>query len=119
MGNYKRLAEVWLDEHKESFYRMKPEAREMEYGEVNKMHAVRERLNCKDMDWYLTNVDVEMAWEEKHICIPGAPRDLGGCKKPHPAPSRSPIDRVMPPAEFKQLWNALPHVAKPRAKSDL
>jgi hypothetical protein len=23
-------------------------------------------------DWYLKHVDVELAWEEDHICIPGA-----------------------------------------------
>ena len=26
-------------------------------------------------DWYLKNVDVELAWEEKHICIPGARKE--------------------------------------------
>ncbi|CAK9108524.1 unnamed protein product [Durusdinium trenchii] len=67
-----QLAEVWLDGHKESFYKVKPEARNMPAGELQQMQESRERLKCQDMDWYLQNVDVELAWEENHICIPGA-----------------------------------------------
>eukprot|EP00913_Durusdinium_trenchii_P020535 g19288.t1 len=42
--NYKRLAEVWLDGHKESFYKVKPEARNMPAGELQQMQESRERL---------------------------------------------------------------------------
>ena len=33
--------------------------------------------NFHNQDWYLKNVDVELAWEENHICIPGANKELG------------------------------------------
>ena len=33
--------------------------------------------NFHNEDWYLKNVDVELAWEENHICIPGANKELG------------------------------------------
>ena len=33
--------------------------------------------NFHNEDWYLKNVDVELAWEESHICIPGANKELG------------------------------------------
>ena len=33
--------------------------------------------NFHNEDWYLKNVDVELAWEENHICIPGASKELG------------------------------------------
>lgn len=112
--NYKRLAEVWLDGHKDSFYKMKPEAREMEFGDIKEMHKVRERLKCKDMDWYLENVDVEAAWEEHHICIPGAPKHQGGCEKAQAANGRSTIDRFMPVKEFKERWASLPTVNPPK-----
>jgi len=108
--NYKRLAEVWLDDHKESFYKVKPEARPMEFGNVSDMRKFRERLKCEDMDWYLQNVDVELAWEESRACIPGASKEIGGCNASTPAPTRSTIDQIMPREELIKAWEALPGI---------
>eukprot|EP00435_Cladocopium_sp_Y103_P029738 s36_g7.t1 len=105
--NYKRLAEVWLDGHRKSFYKVKPEAQSMHIGNLKEMKAARERLKCHDMDawlmpwlwpidldWYLKNVDVELAWEEDHICIPGASKAQFGCDSATPAPQRSTLDKA-------------------------
>ncbi|CAK9108476.1 unnamed protein product [Durusdinium trenchii] len=105
--NYKRLAEVWLDGHKESFYKVKPEARNMPAGELQQMQESRERLKCQDMDWYLQNVDVELAWEENHICIPGAKKEENGCRSSTPAPARSTLDKVMPLKDFRKVRKRL------------
>eukprot|EP00434_Breviolum_minutum_P023562 symbB.v1.2.020785.t1/scaffold1766.1/size102418/4 len=105
--NYKRLAEVWLDDHKKSFYKVKPEARPMDIGTMQEMKATRERLQCHDMDWYLKNVDVELAWEENHICIPGANKDQDGCASKTPAPQRSTLDKVMSVKEFRKAQKLL------------
>jgi len=101
--NYKRLAEVWFDGHRKYFYRVKPEARGMKIGDVSSMIAMRERLNCKDMDWYLKNVDVELAWEVSRICIPGAALHEGGCSTQTPAPGKTTTDKVMKISEYRKL----------------
>lgn len=104
--NYKRLAEVWLDGHRKSFYKVKPEAQSMHIGTLKEMKAARERLKCHDMDWYLKHVDVELAWEEDHICIPGASKAQFGCDSAA-APQRSTLDKVMSTQEFRKAQNAL------------
>ncbi|CAJ1365767.1 unnamed protein product [Effrenium voratum] len=93
--NYKRLAEVWLDNHTDSFYKVKPEARSMSPGDLSNMQQSRQRLSCRSMDWYLQNVDLELAWEEKRICIPGARKDQNGCDSSQPAPGRSSLDKAL------------------------
>ena len=60
--NFNRLAEVWMDEYKELYYNKKPQARNMEYGDISERVALRERLGCKNFKWYIENVfpDVQM-----------------------------------------------------------
>jgi len=101
VANYRRIAEVWLDEYLPQFYKMKPDARERKLGRLTKPKALREQLQCKSMKWFLENVDVEMGWEAERICVPNC---AGGpppcCKKPG-APGRSTIDRVMPAKDYR------------------
>eukprot|EP00747_Dinoflagellata_sp_TGD_P169411 gnl/TRDRNA2_/TRDRNA2_198348_c0_seq1.p1 gnl/TRDRNA2_/TRDRNA2_198348_c0~~gnl/TRDRNA2_/TRDRNA2_198348_c0_seq1.p1 ORF type:complete len:556 (-),score=86.13 gnl/TRDRNA2_/TRDRNA2_198348_c0_seq1:323-1990(-) len=102
--NYKRLAEVWFDEpYLEHFYKVKPEARELDIGDVSAMKAFRERLGCKSMDWYLNNVDVEMKWESTRICIPGAGPGYGGCETDRPAVPLSTTDKRITREEYKEM----------------
>ncbi len=60
--NFNRLAEVWMDEYKELYYNKKPQARNMEYGDISKRVELRKRLKCKSFKWYIENVypDVQM-----------------------------------------------------------
>ena len=60
--NFNRLAEVWMDEYKELYYNKKPQARNMEYGDISARVKLRERLGCKSFRWYIENVypDVQM-----------------------------------------------------------
>ncbi|XP_068749181.1 polypeptide N-acetylgalactosaminyltransferase 13-like [Montipora capricornis] len=60
--NFNRLAEVWMDEYKELYYNKKPQARNMEYGDISERVALRKRLGCKNFKWYIENVfpDVQM-----------------------------------------------------------
>lgn len=102
--NYKRLAEVWFDDYKHLFYKMKPDATQMEIGNVTDMIERRQSLDCKDMSWYLRNVDVELAWEADKICIPGYDSKHGGCGKGTvAAPGLSTIDHALPLADYHRL----------------
>ena len=60
--NFNRLAEVWMDEYKELYYNKKPQARNMEYGDISKRVELRKNLGCKSFKWYIENVypDVQM-----------------------------------------------------------
>lgn len=58
--NEKRAALVWLDEHLEDFYREAPMARHLDAGNVDERLALKRKLECKSMDWYIENVYPEL-----------------------------------------------------------
>lgn len=59
--NEKRAALVWLDEpYLEKFYKEVPYARSLDAGNVSERLALKERLQCKSMQWYVDNVYPEL-----------------------------------------------------------
>lgn len=54
--NFKRVAEVWMDEYKEWLYDKKPELKNVDPGDLSDRVALRKRLKCKSFKWYMENV---------------------------------------------------------------
>lgn len=58
--NSARVAEVWLDEFKDKFYAINPNARHIDYGDISTRIELRHQLKCKSFKWYLDNVYKDM-----------------------------------------------------------
>jgi polypeptide N-acetylgalactosaminyltransferase len=58
--NSKRIAEVWLDEFKHFFYNIRPQAHNVDEGQLEKPKEKRTQLKCRPFSWYLQNVFVDL-----------------------------------------------------------
>jgi len=55
--NYKRVIETWFDDKfKEYFYTREPLARYLDMGDITEQLALKERLGCKNFEWFMNNV---------------------------------------------------------------
>lgn len=66
--NYKRVAEVWMDEYKEFLYEKNPRLRNLDAGDLREQFAIREKLKCKSFDWFLKEIAPDLM--EKYPPIP-------------------------------------------------
>lgn len=93
--NYKRVAEVWMDEYKEYLYKKRPNMRHIDMGDISQQLKLRERLGCKSFNWFMTEVAPDIikyypaqlpdpaAWgslrnEASGECVDGARGGSGG-----------------------------------------
>ena len=51
-----RLAEVWLDEYKELFYKLSPDLLGKPCGNMAQLLQLKEKLHCQSFKWYLHKV---------------------------------------------------------------
>nr|CAX73828.1 polypeptide GalNAc transferase 6 [Schistosoma japonicum] len=58
--NYKRVAEVWMDEYKEYLYKRRPSYRHLDPGDLTEQFKIRERLKCKSFKWFMTEVAFDL-----------------------------------------------------------
>ncbi|CRK94687.1 CLUMA_CG008187, isoform A [Clunio marinus] len=58
--NFKRVAEVWLDDYKQIMYDANPERFNVDPGDLTKQKYVREKLRCKPFQYFLEEICPEM-----------------------------------------------------------
>ena len=58
--NYKRVAEVWMDEYAEYIYKRKPHYRNIDAGDLSAQLQIREKLKCKDFKWFMTEIAFDL-----------------------------------------------------------
>lgn len=59
--NYKRVAEVWMDEYKNYLYEHGQGIYEaIDAGDLTQQKAIREKLHCKSFKWFMENVAFDL-----------------------------------------------------------
>ena len=54
--NYKRVAEVWMDEFSEFVYKRRPHYRHLDAGDITEQKALRDKLKCKPFKWFMEEI---------------------------------------------------------------
>ncbi|KAF5910761.1 hypothetical protein HPG69_004850 [Diceros bicornis minor] len=79
--NQVRLAEVWMDEYKEIFYRRNTDAakivKQKSFGDLSKRFEIKHRLQCKNFTWYLNNIYPEVYVPDLNPVISGYIKSFG------------------------------------------
>ncbi|XP_047353132.1 N-acetylgalactosaminyltransferase 6-like isoform X2 [Vespa velutina] len=58
--NYKRVAEVWMDEYAEYIYRRRPHLRSLDPGNLTEQRKLRKKLHCKPFKWFMENIAFDL-----------------------------------------------------------
>ncbi|KAF0294753.1 N-acetylgalactosaminyltransferase 6 [Amphibalanus amphitrite] len=58
--NYRRVAEVWMDEYAQHLYRRRPHYKKVDPGDLAPQRAIRERLHCKSFKWFMETVAFDL-----------------------------------------------------------
>lgn len=59
--NYKRVAEVWMDEYKHYIYEQFPKTyAEINAGNLSEVRAIRQKLKCKSFDWFIHKIAFDL-----------------------------------------------------------
>ncbi|KAJ0179604.1 hypothetical protein K1T71_005316 [Dendrolimus kikuchii] len=58
--NYRRVAEVWMDEYAQYLYKRRPHYLKIDTGDISEQKALREKLKCKSFRWFMTQVAFDL-----------------------------------------------------------
>ncbi|XP_063892791.1 N-acetylgalactosaminyltransferase 6 isoform X1 [Helicoverpa armigera] len=58
--NYRRVAEVWMDEYAEHLYSRRPHYLKIDPGDISEQKALREKLQCKSFRWFMTQIAFDL-----------------------------------------------------------
>ncbi|XP_026747459.1 N-acetylgalactosaminyltransferase 6-like isoform X2 [Trichoplusia ni] len=58
--NYRRVAEVWMDEYAQHLYDRRPHYRKIDTGDISEQKALREKLKCKSFRWFMTQIAFDL-----------------------------------------------------------
>ncbi|XP_057327538.1 N-acetylgalactosaminyltransferase 6-like [Microplitis mediator] len=58
--NYKRVAQVWMDEYAEYIYKRRPHLRNLDPGDLTVQKALRDKLKCKPFKWFMENIAFDL-----------------------------------------------------------
>lgn len=60
LQNYRRVAEVWMDEYKNYLYQRRPHYLNVDTGNISAQLAIREKLKCKPFKWFMQEVAFDL-----------------------------------------------------------
>ncbi|XP_068141575.1 polypeptide N-acetylgalactosaminyltransferase 8 [Drosophila tropicalis] len=114
--NYRRVAEIWLDDYKDKLFVNMPQLTVVKAGSLKKQFALKKRLACKPFSWFLSRLASDFLavypiLEERDYAF-GAIQSIGHSdlcldrsdnSKEHPQLLRCDIDLKYPKAE--QRWS--------------
>ncbi|XP_018018147.1 N-acetylgalactosaminyltransferase 6 [Hyalella azteca] len=82
--NYRRVAEVWMDDYKKYLYARQPGWLQISTGDLTEQHAVRERNKCKPFQWFMDEVAFDLV---KHYPLVEPPDYCNGTVRSMAKPS--------------------------------
>ncbi|XP_056649199.1 N-acetylgalactosaminyltransferase 6-like isoform X1 [Diorhabda sublineata] len=58
--NYRRVAEVWMDEYAEYLYKRRPHYKNIDPGDLTAQRAIRKNLQCKSFKWFMETIAFDL-----------------------------------------------------------
>jgi hypothetical protein len=67
--NTKRIVEAWFGDFKHIYYSNRPESRDIEIDRMEEKQKIKNRLNCRDFKWYLSNIFPTLLENQEYVAF--------------------------------------------------